>query len=104
VSTATASSFLNAGTRAGGQRGRNGLSVKPGRWPVSPRWYRSACQASQACFNCRVDEAGNPLRAQKDNREEGRRLRTAPNAARPIARSRWVLLFQTVQRASIDYA
>ncbi len=27
VSTATASSFLNAGTRAGGQRGRNGLPV-----------------------------------------------------------------------------
>jgi hypothetical protein len=27
VSTATASSFLNAGMRAGGQRGRNGLSV-----------------------------------------------------------------------------
>jgi hypothetical protein len=68
MSTTTASSFLNAGRRAGGQRSRNGLSVEPGRWPVSPRWYRSACQASQARSSCRVDEAGNALRAQKARR------------------------------------
>ena len=55
VSTATAASFLNAGTRAGGQRGRNGLPVRPGRWPVSPRWYRPACQASQARSRSRGD-------------------------------------------------
>jgi predicted lipoprotein with Yx(FWY)xxD motif len=30
MSTATAPSFRNAGTRAGGQRGRNGLPVQPG--------------------------------------------------------------------------
>ena len=76
VSTVTASSFLNAGTRAGGQHGRNGLSVQPGRWPVSPRWYRPACHASQARSSCRVDEAGNPLRAQKAG---------TPGPARPAA-------------------
>jgi hypothetical protein len=25
--------------------GRNGLPVQPARWLISPRWYRSACQA-----------------------------------------------------------
>jgi hypothetical protein len=32
---------------------------------ISPRRYRSACHASQARSSWAVDEAGNPLRAQK---------------------------------------
>ena len=65
MSIATASRFLNAGARAGGQRGR---------WPVLPRWYRSACQARSSCG---VDEAGNPLRR--------RRRPGTPGPARPAS-------------------
>ena len=63
ASTATASSFLTCPgvrvPRGGRQRGRNGLSVYAARWLISPRWYRSACQASQARSSCGVEEAGS---------------------------------------------
>ncbi len=69
VSTAMVSSFLNcpgcAVARGGHQRGRNGLSVWPGRWSISPRWYRSACQASQARSSCGAEEARSRRRVQK---------------------------------------
>ena len=45
--------------------GRNGLPVQPARWLISPRWYRSACQAYQARSSCGVEEAGSRRRAQK---------------------------------------
>ena len=41
------------------------VEVWPGRWLISPRWYRSACQASQSRSSCGVEEAGSRRRAQK---------------------------------------
>ena len=65
VSTAMASSFLNAGTAGGWSAWPERVVGVAGPLADLATPYRSACQASQARASCGVEEAGSRRRAQK---------------------------------------